>query len=124
MGHQVSINSRRQNQAMHRNRSYRSNIRRNSNASIREKEWAISYDQGGFACLEAQLKGSGRRRRRRTLQRRRQSRGLSGEKKGGRSNKYTATMKQRCMTCLNDMQKCFTAYINALVILGIYSDLF
>jgi hypothetical protein len=67
---------------MHQNRNYQSNNRSNSNASIREKEWVISDDQGGFACLEAQLKGSDRRRRSRTLRRRRQSRGLSGEKEG------------------------------------------
>ena len=42
----------------------------------------IDMHQGGFACLEALLKGAGHRRRSRTQQRRRQSRGLTGEKEG------------------------------------------
>ena len=67
---------------MHQNRSYRNSSRGNSNVRIREREWAIFDDQGGFACLEAQVKGSGRRQRRRTRQCRRQTQGLSREKEG------------------------------------------
>ena len=43
---------------------------------------------------------------------------------GGRNNKYMAKMQQQCMTCLNDIKRCFTAYLNDLVNLGIYLDLF
>ena len=59
-------------------------------------------DQGGFAFLEALLKGSGRRRRSRTQQCRRQSRGLSVEKEGGRNNKYTTNNA----TGMHDMSTC------------------
>ena len=55
-------------------------------------------DQRGFACLEALLKGSGRRRSSRTPQRHRQSRGLSREKEGGRNSKYKANNVTQCMT--------------------------
>ena len=43
---------------------------------------------------------------------------------GGRNSKYMAIRQQGCMTCLNDMQRCFTAHVNDLVNLGIYLDLF
>ena len=55
-------------------------------------------EQGGFACLKAQLTGSGRRRRSRTLQRRRQSRGLSGEKEGEETINKRQTNAAQCMT--------------------------
>ena len=52
-----------------------------SNASSREKEYAISGDQGG-ACLEALLQVAERLQRSRTQWHQRRSRGLLEKKRG------------------------------------------
>ena len=56
----------------------------------------------------------------------RDSTGLGGYRKEGgeRNNKYKQQMQSLCMKSLNDMPMCYIAYINDLVILGIYFDLF
>jgi hypothetical protein len=68
---------------------------------------------GGGACLVALARRWGHRKaarpdRSRTLLRLRRSRRLSREE-GGRNNKFTTKMQKICMTCLNDMQRCYTA---------------
>ena len=60
----------------------------------------ISDDQGGFACLEALLKGPDRRRHRRTRRCHRQTRVLS-EEKGGEE---TINTRQNA-TAMHDMSK-------------------
>jgi hypothetical protein len=91
-------------------------------------EWVISRCSRG-ACLVALARKRGRQRaarleRSRTQLQRRRSQRLSREKEGKRNNKFTTKMQTICMTCLNDMSRCSTAYLNDLVNLGIYSDLF
>jgi hypothetical protein len=70
--------------------------------AVERKSRRYQDDQGGFACLEALLKGSGRRRSSRTQQCRRQSRCLL-ERRGGRNNKHKAdkcnTMHAMAICC-------------------------
>ena len=58
----------------------------------------ISDDQGGFACLEALLKGPGRRQRRHTRRCRRRSQGLSREKEGEETVNIKQTIVTQSMT--------------------------
>ena len=66
--------------------------------AIERKSRRYLDDQGGFACLEARLKGYGRRRCSHTQQCRRQSRGLSGGKQGEETINTRQTMQHKCMT--------------------------
>src|SRR3989337_2854416 len=93
-----------------------------SNASSIEKNRRYLVIKGG-ACLVA-LASRGRQQRSRSgHQQLRRSRSLP-KRRGGRNSKHTAMMQQGCKTCLNVVPGWYTTYLSALVILGIYLDLF